>query len=239
MKQVAGMLALMAISPFALAADVVPQLVLDKILFQMSSKQWVTTQTALLNVNINVTLSSADLVKARADIMSSLNKVAKGDWHLISFDRSQDNSGLEKLFVQAQARVDQSTLTDIYQNAKSVSVPGAKYDIGGVEFKPSLEETQAVRVKIREQLYQQVNEEISRMNKAYPTQSYSVSNLVFVEGGNSIQAPRAYQAKEMNNMVMAEAPAPLTVSNELVITAMVEAASNRTVAVDANSKQGN
>ena len=239
MKQVAGMLALMAISPFALASDVIPQLVLDKILFQMSSKQWVTTQTALLNVNINVTLNNADLVKARADIMNSLNKVAKGDWHLISFDRSQDNSGLEKLFVQAQARVDQSTLTDIYQNAKSVSAPGAKYDIGGVEFKPSLEETQAIRVKIREQLYQQVNEEISRMNKAYPTQNYSVSNLVFVEGGNGIQAPRAYQAKEMNAMVMAEAPAPLTVSNELIITAMVEAASNRIVAVDANSKQGN
>ena len=87
-------------------------------LFQVSSKQWVTTQTAILNVNINVTLNNADLVKARADIMDSLNKIAKGDWHLIEFDRSQDSSGLEKLYVQAQARVDQASLTDIYQNAK-------------------------------------------------------------------------------------------------------------------------
>ncbi|KTD46465.1 hypothetical protein [Legionella quateirensis] len=232
MKQVTGILALMAFTPIALAGDDVPQLVLDKVLFQISAKQWVTTQTALLNVSINVTLSSADLVRARADIMDSLNKIAKGDWHLIEFDRSQDSSGLEKLFVQAQARVDQSALTDIYQNAKSVSMPGAKYEISGVEFKPSLEETQAVRAKVREKLYQQVTEELSRMNKAYPTQNYSLSNLVFFEGDNIPPQPRPYQAKEMNTVVMAAAaPAPLTVSNELVLTAYVEAASNR--------KQGN
>lgn len=227
MKQVAGMLAFMALAPIASAGDEVPQLVLDKVLFQISAKQWVTTQTALLNVNINVTLSSADLVKARADIMDSLNKIAKGEWHLIEFDRSQDSSGLEKLYVQAQARVDQSALTDIYQNAKTVSMPGAKYEINGVEFKPSLEETQVVRAKVREKLYQQINEEIARMNKAYPLQNYSVSNLVFVEGDSIPQQPRAYQAKEMNAAVMAAAPAPLTVSNELVLTANVEAASNR------------
>lgn len=226
MKQIAGMLALMALTPVALAESAVPQLVLDKVVFQISAKEWITTKTALLNVNINVTLNNADLVKARADIMNSLNKVAEGDWHLLQFDRSQDSSGLEKLYVQAQARVDQSALTDIYQNAKSVSKPGANYAVSGVEFKPSLEETQQIKAKVREKLYQQVNDELARMNKAYPTQSYSVSNLVFVEGDNVVQ-PKAYEAKQMNAMVMAAAPAPLTVSNELVMTAMVEAASNR------------
>lgn len=232
MKRIAGVLACMALSSIASADDVIPQLVLDKVLFQVSAKQWVTTQTALLNVNINVTLSNADLVKARADIMVSLNKIAKGEWHLIAFDRSQDSSGLEKLYVQAQARVDQSALTAIYQNAKSVSMPGAKYEISGVEFKPSLDETQIVRAKVREKLYQQVNDEISRMNKAYPTQNYSLSTLVFYEGDSMPQQPSAYQAKQMNPAVtMAAEPAPLTVSNELVMTAFVEAASNR--------KQGN
>lgn len=243
MKQIAGMLVLMAVNPFAVASDLFPPpLVLDKVLFQISAKQWVTTQKAILSVNINVTLNNADLVKARAEIMNSLNKIAKGDWHLIAFDRSQDSSGLEKLYVQAQVRVDQTELTDIYEHAKSVSIPGAKYEVSGVEFKPGLEEMQAVRAKIREQLYQQVNEEITRMNKAYPTQNYSVNNLVFIEGDAPPVQPRAYQAKEMNTMVMAgAAPSPLTVSNELVLTAMVEAASNRKTADQAvsNPKQGN
>ncbi|AAU28340.1 TPA: hypothetical protein JBG74_01500 [Legionella pneumophila] len=227
MRKIAWILGLMVLTPFVWADNETPDLVLDKIFFQVSAKKWVTTQTALLNVSINATLSNADLVKARADIMDSLNKIAKGEWHLVQFDRSQDSSGLEKLYVQAQARVDQSALTNIYQNAKSVSKPGAKYEISGVEFKPSLEETQVVRAKIREQLYQQVNDEIDRMNKAYPKQNYSVSNLVFFEGDNIPQQPRAYQAKEMNALAMAAAPAPLTVSNELILTAMVEAASNR------------
>lgn len=234
MKHVAGMLVLMALPTFAFTADNnVPPLTLDTVLFQMSTKQWVTTQTALLNVSISATLNSADLVKARSDIIDSLNKIAKGDWHIVSFNRSQDSSGLEKLDVQAQARIDQSELTDIYQSAKSVSMPGAKYYISGVDFKPSLEEVQAVKAQVRQKLYQQVNEEIARMNKVYPTQNYSVNNLTFFDGDSVIAQPRAYQAKEISNMAMASPSSSggISVSNEIILTAVVEAASNR--------KQGN
>ncbi|MCE0722690.1 hypothetical protein [Legionella resiliens] len=235
MRQVAvRMLALMLVTPFVFAENALPpsfppQLVLDKIDFQLSAKQWVTTQTALLGVNINVTLTSADLVKARADIMERLTKIAKGEWHLIEFNRSQDSSGLEKLYVQAQARVSQEVLTDIYKNAKEVSLPGAKYEISSVDFKPSFDETQAVLGQIRQRLYQQVNDELARINKAYPGQNYSVSNLVFVDGTNP-PLPRPYQAKTMNTMMVGEAAAAapaLTVSNELILTAIVEVASNR------------
>ncbi|MBI2785612.1 MAG: hypothetical protein HYX60_04600 [Legionella longbeachae] len=223
------MLALITVTPISFAADPLPlpQLVLDKIDFQVSAKQWVTTQSALLGVSINVTLSSADLVKARADVMDRLNQIAKGDWHLVEFDRSQDSSGLEKLRVQAQARVNQSTLTDIYKNAKAVSLPGAQYEISNVDFKPSFDETQAVYSQVRQRLYQQVNDELARINKAYPAQNYSVSNIVFVEGNNPVQQ-RNYQAKEMNTVYAATAPSPvLEVSNELILTAIVEVASNR------------
>jgi hypothetical protein len=227
MKQVVVLVALMTLSPLVCSQAPFPlqPLVLDKIVFQTSAKQWVSTQTALLSVNINVTLNNANLVKAREDIMGSLAKIAQGDWHLLEFDRSQDSSGLEKLSVQAQVRVNQNLLTDIYKNAKSVSQPGAQYTVNTVEFKPSLEEIQTVRSAVRKQLYQQVNDELAQMNKAYPTQNYSVSNLVFIEGDNP-QPPVAYQAKTMN-LMMAGSSVPIAVSNELVLTAMVEAASNR------------
>ena len=78
---------------------------MDKVLFQISARQWVSTQSALLTVNINATLNNADLVKARADIMNNLNTIATGEWQLTQFDRSQDSSGLEKLYVAAQARI--------------------------------------------------------------------------------------------------------------------------------------
>lgn len=205
-----------------------PQLVLDKITFQTSARQYVSTQSALLTVDVNVTLNNADIVKTRTEVVDSLNKIAQGDWHLTQFERSQDSSGLEKLYVQAQTRVAQRSLVDIYQKAKTISKPGIQYTVNSVEFKPSLEEIQAVKASIRKELYQQVSDELGRINKVYPNQNYSVNNIIISDGENP-QMPVAYQAKTMNTMVLASGspPAPVTVSNELVITAFVEAASNR------------
>jgi hypothetical protein len=225
MKRLVGFLTFLALTPYAFAQES-PKTPLDKIQFELSSKQWVSTQKAIVSVNVNATLANADLVKARAEIMTRLNKIVKGDWQLVAFERSQDNSGLEKLQVRAQVRVDQSLLTDIYQQAKSVSLPGAQYGISGVEFKPGLEERQEVKAKIREQLYQQINDEIARINIRFPKQNYSVYRVIFVEGDQPVQ-PRAYHAKSLNMAEMAASAAPLSVSNELVLTAHVKAASNR------------
>lgn len=208
------------------AGDIAPPLVLDKVDFQISAKQWITTQTALLMVNVNATLNNADLVKARSEIMERLAKIAQGEWHLIQFDRSQDSSGLEKLSVVAQARVAQSGLTNVYQNAKSVSKPGAHYEIGSIEFKPSIEETQQVRVQLRERLYTQVRDELARINKVYSGQNYSLNNLIFIEGDQP-PGPQPLNKAVMNAMAMPVADSSLTVSNELTITAIAEVASNR------------
>lgn len=199
---------------------------LDETVFQVSAKQWVSTQTALLTVNVNATLSNADLVKARADIMARLSKIASGEWHLTQFDRSQDSSGLEKLFVEAQARVSQSALTNIYKNAKDVSQPGASYTVTAVEFKPDLVEIQQIKSQIRQKLYTMVNEELDRLNKTYPSQHYTVNRLYIIDGDAPAPMAKAYEERQM--AVMAAAPAPnLAVSNELTMSAVVTAASNR------------
>ncbi len=229
MKKIAGMLACLVLHPVGYAADELPQMILDTVVFQIAAKQWVSTQTALLTVNINVTLNNADLGKARAEIMDKLTKIAAGEWHLVQFDRSQDSSGLEKLFVLAQARVDQGGLTNIYQNAKSVTKPGASYEIGTVEFKPSLGEIQQVRSQLREQLYKQANDELVRINKVYPEQKYTLNYLDFADG-DMVAMPQAKTARAQegfNTMVLAAAAPSLTVSNELTMTAMVQVASNR------------
>ena len=105
---------------------------LDEVNFQLSSKAWVSTKSTLVSVNINATLSGSDLVKARAEILDKLNKIAAGDWHITQFERTQDTSGLEKLFVEAQARITDADLTNVYQNAKTVSKPGATYTINAL-----------------------------------------------------------------------------------------------------------
>lgn len=231
MKKIAGALALLTLSN-AYAVDILPDLPLDRVGFQVSAKQWVTTNSVLLTININATLNNADLIKARTEIMDKLNQIAKGDWHLIQFDRSQDDSGLEKLFVQAQARIEQGALTDIYQHAKNVTKPGATYEVATIEFKPSLDEVQQARSQLRQKLYQQVQEEIIRMNKVYTGQNYSLNTLEFIEGEAPVMPQqKMYQAREMvNTMAMpASSAPPLAVSNEIAMTAIAHAASNRDV----------
>ena len=203
-------------------------MVLDEVEFQISAKHWVSTQTALLTVNVNATLTDADLVKARDDMMKKLNQIAVGEWHLTQFDRSQDSSGLEKLYVQAQARVNQANLTHIYQNAKSVTKPGATYELGSVEFKPSLEEIQQVKSLLRKQLYELANEELARLNKIYQGQNYTLNQLEIMESEYPGSSTRSYRAKGAMAMLSGSSAAPsLSVSNELVMTASVKAASTR------------
>lgn len=207
-----------------------PPMVLDQVEFQVAAKQWVSTQSALLTVNINATLTNADLVKTRDEIMQNLKKIANGDWHLTQFDRSQDTSGLEKLFVQAQARVNQTDLTAIYPNAKSVSKPGATYEVSGIEFKPSLEEVQKAKMELRQKLYQQTQEELNHLNAVYTAQHYSINQLLIIDGDSPIldQAKRYRASNEMlTAMAMPAVQAPLAVSNEIIMTALVKAASTR------------
>ncbi|KTD62056.1 hypothetical protein [Legionella spiritensis] len=241
MKKLAALLLLGTISHVATATELppAPRPTLDKVAFQVTARQWVSTKTALVKVNINATLNQSDLVKARADIMSHLGKIASGEWHITQFDRSQDSSGLDKLYVEAQTRVPQASLTNIYQNAKSVSKPGATYKVSAVDFKPGLEEIQKVKAQLREQLYQLVNAEIARLNKVYTEQHYTVNRLVVTDGNAQPVQPAAYKAREMNTMMLAASPAPaLTVSNELIMTAVAEAASNRQESgVAANASQ--
>ena len=221
---------LVAIIPLSCFACPPQRPALDKVQFQLSAKQWVSTQTALLTVSVNATLTNADLVKARADIMSQLNNIASGEWHITQFDRSQDSSGLDKLTVEAQLRVLQSNLTDVYKHAKSISKPGITYTINGIEFKPDLADTQQAKNQLRENLYKLVADEMTRINKAYGEQHYTLNRLTFVDGDAPVQPmPMGANTRSMKTMALAATPAysPIAVSNELTMTVIAQAASNR------------
>ncbi len=120
-----------------------------KVLFRVGLEKWVTTTVARVEVSINATLSKAGLAKARNDIMKNLNHIAKGDWHVTQFYRSQDSSGLERLTVRAEARIGEANLTNVRKVAKSITRPGATYRISNIDFTPSLSEVQKVRSDVR------------------------------------------------------------------------------------------
>lgn len=224
------MLLIMVLSTQVAIADHRDRPVLDKVYLSVSAKQWVKTETALLQVVVSATLNDADMVKTRGQIMTQLQSIAKGEWHITQFNRSQDSSGLEKLTVRAQARIEQTQLNQVYQRAKSVSKPGLTYRISQINFEPGIADIEKGKVALREKLYQQVTAEIAQLNKQYPNQHYTLNQLIFTEPGQPQPVPMAQRVGENTMMLtaMAKTSAPsIAVSNQVIMQATVVLASNR------------
>lgn len=226
MKRITGVVMGALCWQLSYAADMPVPLTLDKINFQLSSKAWVSTQTALLSVSVNASLDSSDVVKARSDMLDKLSKIAPGDWHIVQFDRFQDNSGLEKLSVRAQVRVKQSQLAHLYEKAKEVSKPGETYQIVSIEFKPDLAEIQNAKTELRQVLNKQIQQELAQLNKTYSEQHFTISTVTYQEDLNGAQEQPMLMATGVSARMARPAPV-VGVSNELVMTAMVEAGSVR------------
>lgn len=200
--------------------------VLDKVVLQVSAEKWVTTKTAKVIVRINATLNKTGLANVRNTMMANLNKIAVGSWHITQFNRSQSSSGLETLSVQADARLDESKLTNLRSAAKSVSKPGETYRIANIDFTPSLADVQTVREQVRQQLYQTIKAEVARVNQTYPDANYSVNWINFISSAVPQRTYKRARVAEMNAMAV-PASAGISVSNKVQMTASVVLAANR------------
>lgn len=209
--------------------------VLDKIIFQVSAERWVTTSEANVVVSVDASLEKEGLAKLRQKVQENLQRIAKADWRITQLNRSQDSSGLEKLVMQAEARVNEAALTNINQQAKDLSKPGITFKVEKVDFSPNLAEIEKTRNEVRALIYQQVNDEIAQLHKAYPKQSYTVNVIDFI--GGLVPMIKQEGGRSSEPMMMA-APAAMSVSNKVEMTATVVVAATR-MSHDAKDKDTN
>jgi len=214
-------LGILTLLPVAVFADPM-QPVLNDVIYQTTAEQWVTTQTANVIVNVNATLNEDQLAAAHADILAKLDKLADADWHVTQFNRNPNESGLEQLLVEAQARLPETALSDLREQAKKLSKPGETITIQSITFEPTLAEIEAVRSQLRSQIYTQVQTELAQLNKMYPTQHYVVHQLNF--NATDVPPPQPMVRKAMMAMVESagDNAMPVTVQNKLVMTANVD-----------------
>jgi hypothetical protein len=214
----AGMVSL-SLSGWAISEESLEPL-LNKVTLKLSAEQWVTTKTALVNVVVNAAVADHAIEKVQNDIMGRLNQLASGEWHVVSFDRQQDKSGLESIQITAQARLAQNQLANLRDKAKSISKPGETFTIDSVQFIPSEEEIRQASTLLRNSIYQQAKLEVDTLNKNFADQKYYVHQINFL----------LQPMPMMENMMMAKAasaPAaaqPLNVGNKQELQATVELA---------------
>lgn len=199
---------------------------LDEISFTLTAQEWAKTDKAKVTISVNAALDKMALAKMREQIMSNLNKIAKGNWHITDFERSQDSSGLEKLYVEAEARINETALTNVNAQAQDVSQAGITYKVLNIDFTPSVADIEKVKKTLRDNLYHQAQSEMTTLNTLYPEQKYAVHAIHFGECTSSTVA----RAQVMMMAGDARSQNPIvanTVSNLVTLTADVDLASER------------
>lgn len=170
----------------------------DMVIFDLAAEDWVTTKTARVVVNVMSSVSSATAGNTRTAIAKALDDLAKADWRLISFNRFQDQTGMEQWNISYEARLPENMLSGLNENAKKLSKPGMQISISTIDFSPTLEETQAVMAQLRSKIYKMANEQLGALNSAFPNRNYRISMINFTPDSAeeiAFAKPRAIMAK--------------------------------------------
>lgn len=185
-RLVIATVAFLSFAPIAVAADMPhPSFAMqDQVILELTNEGWVKTDTARVTVFVELVQQkeSADELKKRID--SSLLALAKDvDWRITSSSQQLDQTGLNRWYVTAEARIPEAAISGLQDRAKEASTPGYKVSIANVDFTPSLEEFEGLRAELRSKLYQQALDEVARLNKIMPGADYHVKRIDFVQAG--------------------------------------------------------
>lgn len=218
-------------APLALAADRVPPP--DQVVLPLAAETWATAAAPRVRVGIDAVLQDAGAVAgAHGRIRKSLQALdGQADWHITRFERSQDAAGLERLRVEAEARVPEARLGNVRDRAKSVSQPGMQVRVDDIDFTPTLAEWQAAEAQARARIYAQVNDELVRLRSAFPEQRWHVHRIDFL---NTARPLPAAQDKMLTRAAPAmEAAMPVMVNDLVTVNAVATLAAPEAPSVPA------
>ena len=153
----------------------------DQVSLDLSTEGWATTTTARVVVHVDAAGSNSGSM--HEDMQKAVAALVKADWRLIVFSRSEDQTGLERWNASFEARIPESQLGGIHESAKKLSKAGMQLTVGEIAFDPTLAEIEAVKAKLRADLYKQIGEQLAALNAAFPGRPYRVSTITFSNTG--------------------------------------------------------
>jgi uncharacterized protein YggE len=173
----------------------------DRVSFMLSTEGWATTTTARVVVSVDAAVTGAAAGNARADMQKAVGSVAKADWRLTDFSRSQDPTGLERWNASFEARIPEGELGGIHDSAKKASKAGMQLTVQDVAFDPTMAETESVKAKLRADLYKQANDQLGTLNATIPGRQYRITAIDFMNN-NMPPMPMVRPMAMARNMAM-------------------------------------
>ncbi len=200
MRSLAFAVALSLTAPLALAQTVMAPRPDDTVSLSLTTEDWVQTQTVRTVLAVDAAFPGADAGKVRTEILGAVKKLADGvDWRFTRFDHNDDASGLERWNATLEARLPEAQLSGLSDRAKQASKPGLQVTFQQADFTPTLAETEAVKAKLRGDMYKKINDALAQLNQAEPDRKYRMMNVNFNDN--------AVTSRPANNLMMAAAPA--------------------------------
>ena len=189
-------------APRAAFADE-PRLPPDQVALSLSAEGWVEAAKARVRIAVDTAKTGAEAGNLRADLKATLAKLLPdAEWHVTDFERSRDQTGLERWHLEAETRVAETALDGLYDRAKAQSLPGEQVGVASIDFTPELAEREAVMAELRAKIYAQAKEELGRLAAVYPDRSFRLREVNF-----GLQGPIPMAAAPMMKMARAGAAA--------------------------------
>ena len=142
---------------------------MDQVVLDLTAEDWVGTETARVTVSADAAATGTDAGTQRADLLKAIDGLAPdAEWRIVSFDRSTDQAGLERWRAVAEARLAENALGGLADKARQASRPGLQLRIASIEFTPTLGETEAVRARLRAEIYGKAASELKALERNFP-----------------------------------------------------------------------
>lgn len=223
--------------PLALAAawtparaQVVFPPVMDQVVLDLTAEDWVGTDTARVEIVADAAAAGTAGTGSdsqRDDLLKAVSAlVPDAQWRITRFDRSTDQAGLERRRAVIEARLPENALGGLADKARQSSRPGLQLRIGTIEFTPTLAETEAVRARLRTEIYGRAAAELKALEQSFPGRSFRMGNIDFAEASVPVHARKTREAGPAMAMAAPMADGmpdeePMNVSEKLVIRARV------------------
>lgn len=219
-------LMLLALTAFPARADDLLPKPDDHVSFNLAAEDWVTTKTARVMISVEAAVGDSNAGSMREDMMKAVNDLAKTDWRLVAFNRSLDQTGLERWSAMFESRLPENELSGLAERAKKAGKAGMQLSVAGIDFSPTLDEMEAARAGLRAKIYKEASEQLATLNATLPGRTYRISAIEFSgEAGGPPPMPFVARGmmKPMAMMANADgaASAPAERSEKITLSAEV------------------
>ena len=102
----------------------------NQVIFDVKAEKYVDAKYTRVVLSVDATFNNTNLADVRKQITSYLNLISPGTtWNNIGFNIFQNDTGMNQLRMEVEARLDEKALSQLNNRVKDISKPGINFKV--------------------------------------------------------------------------------------------------------------